>query len=186
MVLGHDSILAELEAGNILINPFVPENVNGASVDLRLGNWLIREDTGVQLLDTRSTDSGFSYPVFTELGSAIILKPGEFALASTLEEAGTTTASLQWYIKARSSSGRWGLDVCRCAGSGDPGFASFVTLELRNNRSADLVIYVGDRIAQMEFHTVEGNGYLYSKHYNAQGGEWHPGLMLPKALRRYD
>lgn len=179
-ILGHDTILSELESGNILIDPFEPANVNGASVDLRLGYhfWLESDNPKLDRLDTRTEDHGWMGPLKTTR-SGVLIPPGGFMLACTLERAGTLTPDLQWFIGARSSSMRWGLQVCACAGQGDPGFASHITLELKNLRSRPLIIHPGDRICQIRFERVEGNGYVYDRHY---GQDWTPGHMLPKAL----
>src|SRR4030042_4461038 len=92
----------------------------------------------------------------------IPLKPGENILGHTEEFIGGNlkiTTSMQ----ARSSLGRSGVTVCRCAGWGDPGYINRWTMEITNNsREHPVILVVGRRVAQIVFWEVEPVGDSYS------------------------
>jgi len=94
-------------------------------------------------------------------------------------------AAVTTEMRARSSTARWGLEVCSCAGVGDVGFTGRWTLELYNKNPFPVRIPVGALIGQVVFHAVavpEGDTYETAGHY-AAGFEWCPADMLPKPIR---
>lgn len=123
----------------------------------------------------------------------IVMEPGETVLAHTIEFIGIRPPGTS-EMRARSTWGRNGLGVCKCAGAGDPGYIYRWTYELTNFNRVPLIIPVGERIAQVIFHktgVVDEGVYgaetgSYKSHY--QDGEeieelkknWSPYDMLPK------
>ena len=63
--------------------------------------------------------------------------------------------NLSAYVVGRSSWGRLGLIVATAIGV-HPGYRGIITLELRNIGEIPFLLRPGLRIAQMFFHTVEG------------------------------
>jgi dCTP deaminase len=123
----------------------------------------------------------------------IVLRPHETILAHTVEFIGIYPPGTS-EMRARSTWGRNGLGVCKCAGAGDPGYVNRWTYELTNFNSVPLIIPVGERIAQVIFHktgpVLEGQYGAETGNYksNYQTGatleelkaSWRPEDMLPK------
>ena len=85
-------------------------------------------------------------------------------------------------MRAKSTTGRYSLSVCKCAGLGDVGYVSRWTMEITNHSDYHpVVIDIGEPIAQILFHEVEG----VIEHYNGRygQGEWSPEDMLPKGKK---
>jgi dCTP deaminase len=176
-VYSNSEILQACIDGNIVIDPFTPENVNGSSVDVRLGEYFytIRDKNEPKPAvfnpyDPEHVEQHFDGPkraktVKELLGSlalaelknlddnqrAILLQPGQRILGHTEEFIGIKppgTTSMQ----ARSTVGRLGVNVCQDAGWGDPGYINRWTMEIYNNNTLDpIILAVGTRIAQLVF-----------------------------------
>jgi len=169
-----------ISTGHIVFHPYTPENINGSSIDVTLGEWFFRTDlkTGSSIYNPYDEHAVFRY--FGEALQAmphkqwcdihglkmlsnippdhpiIVLAPGERILAHTHEFIGIKapgTTSMQ----ARSSTGRNGIAVCFDAGWGDPGYVNRWTMEIYNlNTKHSVVLPIGERIAQLVFfHTGE-------------------------------
>jgi deoxycytidine triphosphate deaminase len=86
MILSDRDIRAELSAGRIVIDPFLPDAVQPSSVDLHLGNrFRVFRNNRTAVIDPR-----LDQPELTELveiggDEPFILHPGEFVLGATLE-----------------------------------------------------------------------------------------------------
>jgi deoxycytidine triphosphate deaminase len=86
VVLSDRDIRAEIEAGRIVIDPFIPEAVQPSSVDLHLDRrFRVFRNSRYPYIDVREEQ-----PELTELveiggDDPFILHPGEFVLGSTLE-----------------------------------------------------------------------------------------------------
>lgn len=105
-----------------------------------------------------------------------VLAHSEFAL-----ELGNSIAA---QLSTRSTAARWGLDVCGSAGWIDPGFKSYLTLEISNPTSRGIVIRPGMRLAQLVFFQVSHKtGSGYRGYYSVPREQWEPKHMLPKTLR---
>ena len=120
-----------------LVEPFLPEMVNPASIDVTLGQ-IIKVETpnGFKSLDI-SRDPYF-------------MGPGEFVLAHTAEFV-RIPGNLECTFQLKSSRGREGYEHA-LAGYIDPGFQGRITLELSNlRRFKDLPLRAGMRIGQLRF-----------------------------------
>lgn len=123
----------------------------------------------------------------------IVLRPQETILAHTIEFIGIYAPGTS-EMRARSTWGRNGLGVCKCAGAGDPGYVNRWTFELTNFNGVPLIIPVGERIAQLILHktgpVLDGQYGVETGNYmsNYQSGDdlaeikkkWTPYDMLPK------
>ena len=145
-----------------MVVPFDAELLNPASLDLRLGLYLMVEnicDPELIRVDIsgRTEDDPF------------MLQPGEFCLAETLELFNIPDdISCQFVLK--SSRARSGLNHL-LAGWCDPGWhGSKLTLELKNERLHHaLPLYPGLKIGQMVFHAMSNapmRSYRETGHYN--------------------
>jgi dCTP deaminase len=93
-------------------------------------------------------------------------------------------------MKARSSTGRQFIEVCKCAGWGDVGYVNRWTMEITNNSKNYIIpLVVGRRIAQIIFFET---GPIRERDYTKTGKyasstnladlkkSWKPEMMLPK------
>ena len=127
-----------------IVEPFDPELLNPASIDVRLGNRLMIEVADErELIEIDISKRTAEHPYW--------LLPDEFCLAETIE-----TFNLPRFIAAqfvlKSSRAREGYQHL-LAGFCDPGWhGSKLTLELKNaRRFHDLPLYPGLKIGQMVF-----------------------------------
>jgi len=215
-LLSRDIILQHIEEGNIFINPFNLENLKTTSYDARLGENFFQEQP-FHASDRRIFNP-FSPPDIVRYWGEpqkaikvkdwikqngplinirdedriIILGPGETILAHTEEFVGGRNC-VSTEMRARSSMGRIGITVCKCAGWGDLGFCNRWTMEMSNHlKDTPVVLVVGMRVSQIAFYQVDP----LSKTYSETGGqyqttddtekmihEWSPYSMLPKFSR---
>ena len=145
-----------------LVWPFVPELLNPASLDLRLGDRLMIEVSDKrELIDIDISDRTKKDPYY--------LAPSEFVLGETVETFNLPdNISAQFVLK--SSRAREGLNHL-LAGWCDPGWhGSRLTLELKNERRYHgLHLYPGLKIGQMVFHrmsAVPSISYAVTGNYN--------------------
>jgi dCTP deaminase len=82
---------------------------------------------------------------------SVLLKPGAFALASTVERF-TMGDDLIGFVHDKSTWARQGLAVQNTVI--EPGWCGFLTLELTNHGYSDLKIDSGSPIAQIIFHRL--------------------------------
>lgn len=114
--------------------------------------------------------SACGYDVRIDLEKAIggedWLKPGEFILASTLEEF-VMPNNLVGIVHDKSTWARKGLAVQNTVI--EPGWKGYLTLELTNHSQEELYIEHGDPIAQVIFHLLdEETNQPYSGKYQNQ------------------
>lgn len=127
-----------------LVEPFVPELVNPASIDVTLGPTLLVEGKPGE---DRWVEVDITNGVYS-------LEPGEFVLAHTQEWV-RVPISLECVFNLKSSRGREGYQHLLAAYI-DPGFHGRVTLELVNvNRYHRLPLEHGMRIGQLRFSTLD-------------------------------
>ena len=183
-------IVKQVEQGNIKIDPFRLEAVNPNSYNLRLGPKIMRykRKPNEAYLDSHRKYGLEDMEVVDISDDGIVLLPGILYLGATIEMFSTDKFVPK--LDGRSSTGRFGLDVHKCAGVGDIGFAGTWTLELEVIEP--LKIYAGDEICQMSFYTVCGEiDYTYKGRYKYQidpvqsklGDEKDPDSLVTKYLK---
>ena len=151
MILSDRDIRAEIDAGRIVIEPYVPDAVQPSSVDLHLGNrFRVFRNNRTAVIDPREEQ-----PELTELveiggDEPFILHPGEFALGATFERVGLPD-DLVARLEGKSSLGRLGLLIHSTAGYVDPGWEGTLTLELSNVANLPIKLYDGMKIGQISF-----------------------------------
>jgi dCTP deaminase len=179
MILGGQTILDEVKAGNIQITPFDESRINPNSYNLTLGNKLLVYDVGlftgmkqtlwgdtIHVIDSpldMKRDNPTKEIIIPEDG--LLIEPGRVYLGTTNEF--TFTDKYVPMLEGRSSIGRLGLMIHVTAGFGDVGFAGKWTLEIVPTQP--IVIYPNVEIAQIYYHTVTDNSVKYtSRKYNNQ------------------
>lgn len=85
---------------------------------------------------------------------SIILNPGQFILASSLERI-ELSPDVTAKVHGKSSLGRLGLINSSHAGWIDGGFRGFITLELSNTGPFPIRLTAGMKIGQLVFQTTE-------------------------------
>ncbi len=148
MILNDDGLVAAIEARRLVIEPPLDvRRVQPASIDLTLGEEFAFWPTAGKLidLDDPSTVPEMSRGRFQH---GFPLRPGAFALASTVEVVGLAP-DLCARVEGRSSLGRLGLCIHATAGFIDPGFKGTITLELFNMSAHSLLLVPGMSICQL-------------------------------------
>lgn len=215
-VYSNIQIKRAIKEGHIVYHPFINKNITGSSIDVTLGEYFYRtERTGssgfYNPFDPKDVDRYFDGPHRAHLHRSwaktngrqlfkgvpanhqiIVLQPGERILAHTHEFIGIKAPGTST-LQARSTWGRNGVACCLDAGWGDPGYINRWTLEIYNmNQHENVVLPVGERIAQMVFYEtgpVEGEYNKLSGKYQSAGStnleklikDWRPQQMLPRA-----
>ncbi len=143
MILSDRRIKQLLAAGELSLEPLTPEQIQPASIDLRLGTSFLQVDEkAIELLDLETPP-----PYLAMEQDHLILQPHCFILATTMEYI-KLPDNLTAFVEGRSSIGRMGLFI-QNAGWVDPGFEGEITLELYNATSLPLRLDAGRRICQL-------------------------------------
>jgi len=160
MILSDKRILAEMEAGNILIEPFRPECLGTNSYDVHLSKYIaVYTD---DILDAKAHNQVQHLEIPEE---GYVLKPGELYLGAT-EEYTETLAHVP-FLEGKSSIGRLGIDIHATAGKGDVGFCNYWTLEISCIKPVR--VYAGMPVGQLIYFMVEGDiQNLYNKKVSAK------------------
>lgn len=150
-VLSDGTIRRLVEEGRIRIDPWKPDMVQPASIDLTLGSsFRVFHNHRIQAIDLADTPTGVTEHVEVPAEEPFVIHPGEFVLGST-EEHVTLPPDIVARIEGKSSLGRLGLIVHATAGFVDPGFTGTLTLEITNFNSVPIVLRPGLPIAQLSF-----------------------------------
>lgn len=151
MVMTDTEIHHSLASGRISVNPLELDNIQPASIDLRLSP-LIRtiNKTAHSQIDLRNVPENYLEDVIIDPDHPFVIHPSEFALGST-QEFVTLSPSTVARIEGKSSLGRVGLIVHCTAGYIDPGWKGTITLELGNNGPLPILLYADMLIAQITF-----------------------------------
>lgn len=160
MILPDSDLRAWAEAGGV--DPYEPDNVNPASIDLRLGNMLSKPRWFWRYPVVRSiawmflgkpdpkSKPGFYWDRPVEF-ERYTLWPGEFVLCHSLEVT-QIPPDMAAILVSKSSTGRIGLEHLH-AGFGDPGFGygnpSDWTWELVNLAPWPIELVAGQRLTQL-------------------------------------
>jgi dCTP deaminase len=154
-VLSDGSILRLVGDGRIRIDPWDPDLVQPASVDLRLGgSFRVFHNHRTSAIDLRSPPTNLTEQIEVADGETFVIHPGEFCLGRTLEYV-ELPDDIVARIEGKSSLGRLGLIVHATAGFCDPGWKGTLTLELNNLTRVPIVLAPGLKIAQLSFMTLD-------------------------------
>ena len=154
-VLSDGTIRRLVDEGRIVIDPWDPEMVQPASVDVRLGgSFRVFHNHRIQVIDLEDPPSDLTEHVEVGDGEPFVIHPGEFVLGRTHEIVEIPT-DIVCRIEGKSSLGRLGLIVHATAGFVDPGFKGSLTLEITNFNSVPIVLRPGLPIAQLSFMALD-------------------------------
>jgi dCTP deaminase len=151
MVLSDRTIREEIAQGRIVIDPFDPQCIQPASVDVHLDNrFRVFRNIRQPYIDVRQPQEELTELTVIERDEPLILHPREFILGSTLERV-TLPDDIVARVEGKSSLGRLGLLIHSTAGYVDPGWVGHLTLELSNVSNLPITLYYGMPIGQISF-----------------------------------
>ncbi|ALD21159.1 dCTP deaminase [Hymenobacter sp. DG25A] len=160
MILTDQQILAEIERGNIVIQPYDRTCLGTNSYDVHLGRYLATYRDAV--LDARQHNQIQTFEIPEE---GFVLEPGTLYLGVT-EEYTESHAHVP-FLEGKSSVGRLGIDIHATAGKGDIGFCNTWTLEI--SVSMPVRVYAGMPIGQLIYFVVQGDVQtFYNRKANAK------------------
>ncbi len=165
MILSDKTIMRMLDENSLVIKPLNKEQIQPASVDIRLGDtFSIVEDSPSGII---TLNSQISYK--TIKSDSYLLLPGQFVLATTMEYF-ELPDDLTAFVEGRSSLGRMGLFI-QNAGWVDPGFKGEITLELFNANRCAIELKTGRRVGQLVFAKMDDHALSpYNGKYQGQTG----------------
>jgi dCTP deaminase len=159
-ILGREAILQEIERGNIRIDPFSPERVGPASVDLHLSNAFrvfVHLPNELHLngdIDFKAATKGLRVPA----GEGLTIQPGATVLGITFERI-TLANGISGWLEGRSRFARVGLLVHISASFMQPGISNHQVLEISNFGPIPLRLIPGTPVCQFIFQRCEGAGH---------------------------
>ncbi len=176
MILSDGTIRELLASGRLVCGPIEPDQIQPASVDVRLGSrFLVFRNHTLSSIDPFEMPTDLMEPVDVADGAPFVLHPGEFVLGATIERVGMPD-DLVARVEGKSSLGRVGLLIHATAGFVDPGFSGQITLELSNVSPLPVKLWPGMRIGQLSFHRLDapserpyGHPELGSKYIDQEG-----------------
>jgi len=183
VLLSDRDIRAQLDSGRVRLDPYEPEMIQPASLDVRLDRYFRLFDNHKYPVIDPSQDQ----PELTRLVDAgpedpLVLHPGEFVLGATYEQV-TLPDDIAARLEGKSSLGRLGLLTHSTAGFIDPGFTGHVTLELSNTATMPIMLWPGMKIGQLCFFQLSSA----AEHPYGSGakGSRYQGQRGPTASRSY-
>lgn len=165
MILSDKTIFKMLKEKSLVIEPVDDDQIQPASVDIRLGNtFSIVDDTPSGII---TMDNKIEYKTIT--ADSYLILPGQFVLATTMEYF-ELPDDLTAFVEGRSSLGRMGLFI-QNAGWVDPGFKGEITLELFNANRCAIELKSGRRVGQLVFAQMDDTALRpYNGKYQGQRG----------------
>ncbi len=150
MIVSDRSLKKLLADGTIVVEPLEEQQIQPASIDLRLGGHFLKVDENS--MEAIALDRELEYIEFKQ--EEIIIPPHSFLLAVTRETI-RLPDNITAFVEGRSSIGRIGLFI-QNAGWVDPGFMGTITLELYNANRLPIRLTSGRRICQIVFAFMDG------------------------------
>lgn len=203
MILSYEEIISAIEAGAIHIDPYNLDLVKTNSVDIRLGHdlwkmgsglrdlydddqqqhWIPCNQVPIGTIRLLSRDYAKALPPSTKM---FYFEPGRFYLGTTYESIGTTDKLYKGChivpkIYAKSTMGRHGFTVAKCAGVGDVGYHGRWALEINVDAPNDSFIAIGTPVAQMVFTLCEPTEHIYTE-VKGDGSRYFTRTTLPQFL----
>lgn len=165
MILSDKTLTKMLAEGTLVAEPIEKEQIQPASIDIRLGKtFSIVKDSSSGII---TLENKIEYETI-ETDTYVIL-PGQFVLATTMEYF-ELPDNLTAFVEGRSSLGRMGLFI-QNAGWVDPGFKGEITLELFNANRCAIELKAGRRVGQLVFAEMDDTAMNpYNGKYQGQKG----------------
>jgi dCTP deaminase len=155
VILTHDVILAEIAAGRIEIDPFTPDQVGAASIDLHLGDEIRVMEGGPPVIELDDDADFRTVTQVRPLAERYVLAPGETIHGITRERIHLPPNVGGW-LEGRSRYARLGLMIHVTSGFVAPGVNNRQVLEMSNVAGRPLAIRAGIRLCQIVLQRAEG------------------------------
>nr|QBM01649.1 dCTP deaminase [uncultured archaeon] len=184
MILSDRDIKDYIARAKISITPApdFEKQLGSCSVDFHLGNtFKIFNHSKYPYIDPRSPtlSSELMKDINVPVGEAFIMRPGEFCLATTVENLKLDN-DLLGRLEGRSSLGRIGIIVHSTAARFDPGWDGVPVLELGNIGVLPVALYPGMKICSFTFEQLSSPSQVpYTKKKSAK----YAGQKGPDASR---
>lgn len=159
---------------NIIIEPFNRNQLNSNSYNVKLHNKLLIYEEN--LLDMKKPNETKEIIISEE---GFKLEPNQLYLGRTLEY--TSTKKFVPMIEGRSSIGRLGIFIHITAGFGDVGFSGYWTLEIFCIKP--IIIYPNVEIAQLYYHTIDGDYEEYNSGKYQNNTDIQPSMLYKDFLK---
>lgn len=181
MVLSDRSIKQAVLEGRIRLEPFDPEDVQPASIDVHLApRFRVFHNSRYPYIDPAREQSDLTEIVQATTEEPFVLHPGEFVLGATQERL-VLGNDLVARLEGKSSLGRLGLLIHSTAGYIDPGWDGTLTLELSNVANLPIVLSPSMPIGQISFFEMTSP---VDRPYGTPGlGSKYQGQVDPTASR---
>ncbi|MEK7617827.1 MAG: dCTP deaminase [Patescibacteria group bacterium] len=184
MILSDRDIKKALLKGRIKITPKpnLKEQLGSCSIDLHLGNrFRVFKHSAHAFIDLKgSVDTDkIMKEIVVKKREPFIMQPGDFALATTIENL-KLADDLLGRIEGRSSLGRLGIIVHGTASVFDPGWDGKPTMELGNLGVMPVALYPGMRICAFTFEEVSSPVEVP---YGKKKGNKYAGQQSPLASK---
>ena len=156
MILTHDAIRREMDAGRVVIEPCTPDQIGPASIDLHLGDEIRVMHQG---RDPVPVTDDADYQTFTEvrrLDTPYTLVPGDTIHGITRERV-TLPGDIGGWLEGRSRFARLGIMIHVTSGFVQPGISCRLVLEMSNVSGRPLLIHAGVRLLQIVLQRCEGS-----------------------------
>jgi dCTP deaminase len=178
VILSDKTLMKMLEEKTLIVEPIEKEQIQPASIDIRLGNtFSIVEDTSTGIINL---ENEIKYKTITS--DSYILLPNQFVLATTMEYFDLPD-DLTAFVEGRSSLGRMGLFI-QNAGWVDPGFKGEITLELYNANRCAIELKAGRRVGQLVFAKMDETALNpYNGKYQGQRGATGSRVFMDKEIK---
>jgi len=183
MLLSDRDIIAAVESGRLVVDPWDAELLQPSSVDVRLDRYFrVFNNTQYTHIDPGLQQDELTSLIEPKGDDPFVLHPGEFVLGSTLEVV-TLPDDLAGRLEGKSSLGRLGLLTHSTAGFIDPGFTGHLTLELSNVANLPIMLWPGMKIGQLCLFRL--SSAARNPYGSAAAGSRYQGQRGPTPSRSY-
>ncbi|MDH3214529.1 MAG: dCTP deaminase [Myxococcales bacterium] len=155
-VLTRDAIVAEMESGRLRIDPFSPDQLGAASIDLTLGDEIRVIESGADPIDVRDGADYRDHTRVRRLDEPFVLEPGCTIHGITRERI-SLPSDLCGFLEGRSRFARLGLMIHVTSAFVQPGVSNRQVLEMSNVGGRPLRIHPGVRLCQIVLMRTDGD-----------------------------
>ncbi len=155
-VLTRQPILEALESGRLRIEPFSPDQLGAASIDLTLGDEIRVIEPGTDPIDLLDDADYRDHTSIRRLQPPYVLEPGCTIHGITRERV-TLPPDLCGFLEGRSRFARLGLMIHVTSAFVQPGVSNRQVLEMSNVSNRPLRIHPGVRLCQIVLMETRGS-----------------------------
>jgi deoxycytidine triphosphate deaminase len=186
-ILSDSEILRERKLGNIVIEPFVPEQLGNCSYNITLGPHFYVTTNNKGIHNPWSENDSKKLWKYEHHEDHINIPPGQMVLAHTQEFIGGLH-HITTMMKSRSSMGRNFIDItCGSSGWGDTYYFNRWTMEIINHHpTLTIQLPVGKQVGQIAFLYTGVSDKPYRGKYQSTldletlMSTWNHSSMLPR------